>query len=83
LTTFLGITWSWKIPAAFVTELDRKVQELKEEFTYLSYQLAVQDMEKMGSLHFLHSTIKNGNILIRDSRVCRGKSAAITYEIIM
>jgi hypothetical protein len=38
--------------AAFVTELDRKIQELKEDSPNLSYQLAVQDMEKMASLHF-------------------------------
>jgi hypothetical protein len=42
----------------------------------------VLDMEKMVSLLFLPLKIKNGNILIRDSRVFWVKTVPIAYELI-
>ncbi len=60
--------------AAFVTELDRKVQELKEQFTKSILAIFGSQHGKDGELTFPSFEIKNGNILVRDSREFRVKS---------
>jgi hypothetical protein len=68
--------------AAFVTELDRKVQELKEEFTKSILSIRGSRHGKDGELTFPSFENKNGNILIRYSRVFWSKSVPIAYELI-
>jgi hypothetical protein len=69
--------------ATFVTELDKKVQEVKEQFTKLILSICGYQYGKDGELTFpSFENKKNGNILIRDSRVFWVKSVPIAYDLI-
>jgi hypothetical protein len=79
---------NWKIYASHynddTSELGLELKKAQHDYKMYGEKMGVPITEDIAARAKRPSvTIKNRNILISDSKVCWGKSAAIAYEIIM